>query len=109
MAFTDGQVDRSRGAWDKRDGGGLVALAHDPQRAMAALDAEVLNVGGTSLADTKSIQAEQHGERGVVPVVLLGGEEQHAELGAIQPSSVGGWTSGRRTYWAGFERMRPSM
>src|SRR5918995_6616452 len=57
---------------------------------MAALDAEVLNVGGTSFADTKSIQAEQHDERGVIPVVLLGGEEEHAELGAIQPPSVGG-------------------
>ena len=97
MAFTDGQVDRSRGAWDKRDGGGLVALAHDPQRAMAALDAEVLNVGGTSLADTKSIQAEQHGDRAVVPVVLLGGEEEHAEPGAISPRASVGWTCGRRT------------
>src|SRR4029450_13445070 len=37
---------------------------------------------------------EQHGKRGVVPVVLLGGEEEHAELGAIQPASVGGVNPG---------------
>jgi hypothetical protein len=42
VAFTDGHVDRPGGAGDERDGGGLVALAHDPQRAVAALEAEVL-------------------------------------------------------------------
>src|SRR5918994_467172 len=52
VAFTDGQVDRPRGSGHERHGGGLVALAHDPQCAMAALEAEVLDVGGTGLADT---------------------------------------------------------
>ena len=55
---------------------------------MAALDAEVLDVGGTGLADTQPVQPEQHGQRGVVPVVLLGGEQEHAELGAIQAPGV---------------------
>jgi hypothetical protein len=90
VAFTDGQVDRSRGAWHERDGGGLVALAHDPQRARAALEAKVRDVSGTGLAYTQPVQSEQHGECGVVPIVLLGGEEEHAEFGAVQAASVGG-------------------
>jgi hypothetical protein len=45
VAFPDGQVDHPGGAWNERHGGGLVALAHDPQRTMAALEAEVFDVG----------------------------------------------------------------
>jgi hypothetical protein len=52
VAFADGPVDRSRGSGDERDGGGLVALADDAQCAVAALEAEVLDVGGAGLADT---------------------------------------------------------
>ncbi len=52
VAFTDRQVEGPGGSGDERNGGRLVALAHDPQRAMAALEAEVLDVGGTGLADT---------------------------------------------------------
>ncbi|HZO64533.1 MAG TPA: hypothetical protein VFB74_05995 [Kribbellaceae bacterium] len=44
MALTDGQVDRACSPGYERHGGGLVALAHDPQRAMATLDAEVLEL-----------------------------------------------------------------
>jgi hypothetical protein len=52
VALADGQVDRAGGSGYERHGGGFVALAHDPQCAMAALEAEVLDVGGTGLADT---------------------------------------------------------
>jgi hypothetical protein len=55
---------------------------------MAALDAEVLDVGGTSLADPQPVQSEQHSGRRVVPVVMLGGEQEHAEFGAIKAASV---------------------
>jgi hypothetical protein len=88
VALTDGQIDRPCGSGYERHGGRLVALAHDPQGAVAALDTEVLDVGGTGLADTQPVQTEQHGQCGVVPVVLLGGEQEHAEFGAIQPASV---------------------
>src|SRR5919106_1622499 len=87
VALTDRQVDRPGGPGDERYGGRFVALAHDPQGAVAALKGEVLDVGGTGLADTEPVQAEQHGERGVVTVVLLGGEEEHAKLRAIQTAS----------------------
>jgi hypothetical protein len=55
---------------------------------MAALDAEVLDIGGACLADTQPVQPEQHSKRGVVSVVVLSGEQEHAELGAIQSPSV---------------------
>jgi hypothetical protein len=42
--FADGQVDGSCRPWDERDRGGLVALAEDAQRAMAAFDGEFLDV-----------------------------------------------------------------
>jgi predicted Abi (CAAX) family protease len=74
VALTDGQVDRPSRAGDERDRGRLVALAHDPQRAVATLDAEVLDVGGTGLADTQPVPAQQHGQRRVIPVVLLRSE-----------------------------------
>jgi hypothetical protein len=35
-------------------------------------------------------QREQHGQRGVVPVAVLRGEQEDAEFGAIQPAGVGG-------------------
>ena len=34
VSFTDGEVDRSCGAWHERDDGGLVALVDDPQRPL---------------------------------------------------------------------------
>jgi hypothetical protein len=58
VAFTDCEVDRACCPGYEGHGGGLVALAHDPKRAMASLDAEVLDVGGTGLADTQPVQAE---------------------------------------------------
>jgi hypothetical protein len=55
-AITDGQVECPGGAWNERSGGGLVALAHDPQRAIAALEAEVFDVCGTGLACTQAFK-----------------------------------------------------
>jgi hypothetical protein len=87
-AFADGEVDASRRPWDERDGGGLVALAQNAQRAMAAFDAEVLDVGGARLTHSQPVQPEQHRQRGVLTVVLLCGEQKHAELGAVESSGV---------------------
>jgi hypothetical protein len=84
--FADGQVDGSRRPGDERDGGGLVALAEDAQRAMAAFDGKILDVGGTRLAHSQSVQPEQHRQGGVGAVVLVGGEQEHAELGAVESS-----------------------
>ena len=48
-ALADGEIDGSRRPRDERDGGGLVALAEDAQRAMAAFDGEVLDIGGAGV------------------------------------------------------------
>jgi hypothetical protein len=49
VAFADGEVDRACGAWYEWDHGGLVALADDSQRPVAALERKVLDVGRTCL------------------------------------------------------------
>jgi hypothetical protein len=49
-ALANGEVDRAGGSWHERDGRRLVALADDPQRPMAPLEPEVLDVGGACLA-----------------------------------------------------------
>lgn len=49
VPLTNNQIDRPRRAGHERDRGGLAALAEDPQRAMAALHRQVLNVGSTRL------------------------------------------------------------
>jgi hypothetical protein len=93
-ALPDGQVEGPCGARHEGDDRGLAALAEDPQRAVAALDAEVLDVGGAGLRDSKAVQAEQDRQGGVVVVMALGGEEEPAEFGAIQAATLGGMNLG---------------
>ena len=76
----------------------LVALAHDPQPPVAPLEAEVLDVGGARLAHPQSVQAQEHGEGAMGGIEALGGEQQGAELGAVESPGVRGSILGRRTY-----------
>jgi hypothetical protein len=108
-AFADGEVDGARRAGDEWDGGGLVALAEDAQGAVTAFEAKVLDVGRAGLAYPQPVEPEQHREGRVVAVVLVGGEQEHAEFGAVQTAGIRGRTWGRRTYCAGFDPIRPSM
>ncbi len=41
-------------------------------------------------ADPQPVEAEQHGERGVVMVDALGGEQERAERGSVHPRGLGG-------------------
>ncbi len=50
-AFSDGEVDCSGGSWGERDRDGLAALAVDDEGAVAAFEAELLNVGTDRLRD----------------------------------------------------------
>jgi hypothetical protein len=45
----------------------------------------------------------------VIAVVLLGGEQEHAELRAVETAGVGRVHLGSADVRAGFEAMRPSM
>jgi hypothetical protein len=89
-ALTDGEVDGSRRAGHERDGRGLGALAQDAQRSVAPLTAQVLDVGGARFAHPQPVETEKDSECRVVAVVLLGGEQEHAELGAVETPSFGG-------------------
>lgn len=57
-SFAGDQVDGTGRARDERDGGGLAALAGDPQDAVATLDGEVLDVGPAGLAYPEPVQTE---------------------------------------------------
>lgn len=43
---------------------------------------------GAGFAHPQTVQPEQHRERGVLTVVVLGGEQEHAELRAVQAAGV---------------------
>jgi len=63
--FADGEIDGASGAGHQRYEGRLVALADDPQHAVASFEGHVLDVGLTCLADPQAIQPEQYGQGGV--------------------------------------------
>lgn len=52
------------------------------------LEPEVFDVGAAGLGDTETVQAEQHGQRGVVAVELLGGKQEGAELPTVHPVAL---------------------
>jgi hypothetical protein len=79
-ALADSQVDGPGGSGDERDDGRLVALPDDAQRPVATLHPEVLDVGGTGLADPESVETQEDGQGGVIPGETLGGEQEGAEL-----------------------------
>jgi hypothetical protein len=57
LADTRSMVRATRG--DERDHRRLVALADDAQRPVAPVEAEILDVGGTGLADPESVEAQE--------------------------------------------------
>ncbi len=57
-AFADGEVDGAGGAWRHGDDDGLAAFATDPQRVMAALEADISDVGAEGFRDAESVQCE---------------------------------------------------
>jgi hypothetical protein len=82
VALADREVGRASRTRDQRDHGGLVALAHDPQCPVTALEPKVLDIGCACFGDLQAVEAEQHGERCVGSVVVLGGEQEPAEFAA---------------------------
>ena len=87
-ALADGEVDGPCCTRNERDGRGLVALAEDTQGSVTPLEAQVLDVCGARLTDPQAVEPEQHSQRRMVAVVLLGGEQEHAELGAVETPGV---------------------
>jgi hypothetical protein len=60
--LADGQVDRAGCAWRERDGDDLAALAGDDQGAVAAFQAQVLDVRAGRLGYPQPVQREQRDE-----------------------------------------------
>jgi hypothetical protein len=71
---------------------------------VAAFQAKVLDVGGACLAAPECVEPEEHCKRRVVSVVLFSGEQEDAELGAVQAPGIG-WVN----LWAAdvLGRVRP--
>jgi hypothetical protein len=82
-SFADGEIEGTTGSGYQRDGGALVALADDLQRAVTAFEAEVLDVGTAGFTDAEPIEAQQHGQRGVHRRDPLGRVEESGELPSI--------------------------
>ena len=110
VAFPDGQVDCPGGAGNERHGGGLVALAHDPQRAMAS---------ATTIEDLGFEREASLTRRPFNPSNTATAAWPRSYCSAVNrntpsserssPRASDAWTWGRLTYWAGLARMRPSM
>ena len=87
-ALADGQVDSPGRARCQRDGDDLAALAGDDHRAVAALGAEALDVSAGCLRYPQPVEREQ-GDQGVLGRgAQPGGDQEGAELVAVQPGGV---------------------
>ena len=107
--FADCEVHGARRAWHERDDGRLASLAEDPQRAVPAIEAEIADVGVACLAHPQPVQPEQDRERGALVSEVFGGEQDRPSSVRSIPCPWLGCTFGCRTYWAGFDAIRPSM
>jgi hypothetical protein len=87
-ALGDGQVDRPGGPRRQRDGDDLAALAGDRQRPVPAFQAQVLDVGAGWFGDPQPVQREQGDERMLGGRAEPGGDQQGAELVAVQCDGV---------------------
>jgi hypothetical protein len=63
QSFADGQVDRSGGARRERDRDNLAALAQHGEGAVAAFDAELVDVSAECLGDPQPVDREQRDQR----------------------------------------------
>ena len=101
-AFPDGEVDGSGGARGERDGDDFVALAGDNQGPVPALQSQVLDVSAGRFGDPQPIQGEQRDQRVLTGRAEACGDQQGAELVAVQADRVRLVVQpGRRTCAAG--------
>jgi hypothetical protein len=88
--LADGQVERPGGARRERDGDDLAALIRVMVRVrVAALEAEVLDVGAGGFGDPQPVQGQQ-GDQGMLACSPEpGGDQQGAEFVAVQGDGMG--------------------
>jgi hypothetical protein len=82
-AFPNREVDGTRGAQRERDDDNLATLAHDGQRAVAALETERFNVGAAGFG------GPQPDERLIASTREPGGHQQGADFVAVEAGGMG--------------------
>jgi hypothetical protein len=87
--LTDGQVDRSSRPGRDWDGDDLAALAGDHKRPVPPLYAEGFDVGASGFGDPQPVERQQRDQRVLGGYAEPGGDQQRAELVAVQPGGVG--------------------
>ena len=82
-AFPDHEIDGAGGAWRHGDDDGLAALATDPQRVMAAFEANIRDVGTEGFRDPESVSMrEDMPARGLArQTAMLGRGRRRARCG----------------------------
>ncbi|HEX2370501.1 MAG TPA: hypothetical protein VHM94_14845, partial [Acidimicrobiia bacterium] len=78
MTRPDGEIDGAGSPRYEGDDRGLIALAHDREGPVPALDGEVLDVRTACFGHPQPVEAEQHSQCGVHRVVPFGGEQEGA-------------------------------
>jgi len=88
-AFADREVDRAGGPRCELDDGFRAALAGDRQGAVAAFGTQCLDVGAGSFRDAEPVEREQGDQSVLGGGAEPGGDQQGADLVAVQPGGVG--------------------
>jgi len=76
------------GARHQRGGDDLAALTGDHQGPVPAFDAQSLDVGAGGLGDAQPVEGQQRDQRMLGGLTEPGGDQQRAELVAVQPGGV---------------------
>jgi hypothetical protein len=87
-ALADSQVDRAGGARGERDGHHLAALTGDHHGPVAALEPEMLDVRAGRLRHPQPVEREQRDQGVLGGRPEPGGDQQGAELVAVQGGGV---------------------
>ena len=107
--FADCEVHGARRAWHERDDGRLATLAEDPQRAMPrAKPRSPMSVSHASLTRNPFSPSSTASAARWCPKCSAVNRNLPSAVRSI-PCPWLGCTFGRRTYWAGFDAIRPSM
>ena len=88
-AFADRQVDGAGGARRERDDHRLASLADDGERPVTASDAERFDVGAERFASAESVDCQQRDQCVIARRGEPGGDEEGADLVAVEPGGVG--------------------
>jgi hypothetical protein len=88
-AFTNHQIDGPGRPGRQGDGDDLAAFAQDGERAMAPLEAKVLDVSAEGLGHPQPVQRQQADQRVIPGACQPGGDQHGPDLVAIETGGVG--------------------